>query len=178
MACSKIFSGDLPEITNDIIQYLRNDLKSLYSCILVNRLLCQIAIPILWEDPFPVKHRDGYPYKILDTCLSFFNENDQTKLEELGISIKSPSFKTPLLNYPSFIKTLNTFQVELYTVHWINNLDTLPDTKPKSTFSSNRDKSDKMIFSSTYEFTSLKIKKNLLNPIETKDFICISLFKL
>ncbi len=80
MACSKIFSGDLPEITNDIIQYLQNDLKSLYSCVLVNRILCQIAIPILWEDPFSVKCQqdiEGYSYKFLDTYLLFFNENDK-----------------------------------------------------------------------------------------------------
>ncbi|CAB4435852.1 unnamed protein product [Rhizophagus irregularis] len=33
MACSKIFSGDLPELTYDIIQYLRKDISTLYSCI-------------------------------------------------------------------------------------------------------------------------------------------------
>ncbi|PKY24700.1 hypothetical protein RhiirB3_527406 [Rhizophagus irregularis] len=55
MTCSKICSGDLPELTNDIIQYLRKDLSTLYSCILINRLWCRLAIPLLWEDPFPKK---------------------------------------------------------------------------------------------------------------------------
>ncbi|GBC20435.2 hypothetical protein GLOIN_2v1881404 [Rhizophagus irregularis DAOM 181602=DAOM 197198] len=41
MTCSKIFSGDLTELTDEIIQYLRNDISTLYSCILVNRLWCQ-----------------------------------------------------------------------------------------------------------------------------------------
>ncbi len=35
-----------------------------------------------------------------------------------------------------------------------------------------------MIFCPTYEDASLEIKKNLLDSEKTKDFICISLFKL
>src|ERR1044072_533839 len=61
MACLKLFSGYLPEITNHIIQYLRKDLKSLHSCILVNRFLC------LWEHPFSVTCREGYHCNLLDT---------------------------------------------------------------------------------------------------------------
>ena len=52
MACSKLFSGDLPEINNEIIQYFQNDFSTLYSCIFVNRLWCRLAIPLLWENPF------------------------------------------------------------------------------------------------------------------------------
>src|ERR1044072_3625396 len=128
MACSKVLSGNLPEITNDIIQYLRNDLRSLYSCVLVNRFLCRIAIPTLWEDPFSIIRREGHPYNFLDTYFLFFSENDRMKLKEFGIIIHSPSpsFKKPLFNYPSFIKTLDTFRMELHMVNWMNNLDILP----------------------------------------------------
>src|SRR6266542_6651251 len=86
MACSKLFSGDLPELTNIIIQYLRNDFKSLYSCILVNRHLCRITIPMLWEDPFSLTCKDDHPYNILDTYLLFFNDDDKTKLKKFGIT--------------------------------------------------------------------------------------------
>src|ERR1043165_818131 len=57
-----------------------------------------------------------------DTYLLFIDEEDQTKLKEFGIQINSPSFKKPLFNYPSFIKTLDTYRVELHTINWINNL--------------------------------------------------------
>ncbi len=109
MACSKLFSGDLPEITNYIVKYLRNDLKTLYSCILVNRLLCRITIPILWEDPFSIRRQEGLLCNFLDTYLLFFNEDDKEKLKEFGITIKSLLFQKPLFNYPSFIKILNPF---------------------------------------------------------------------
>ena len=117
MACLNLFSGDLPEVTSYIIQYLRNDLKSLYSCVLVNRLLCRITTPILWENPFSIKCQDGYPYNFLDTYFLFINEDDKAKLKEFGITINSPSFKNPLFNYPSFIKTLDTYRVELHTIN-------------------------------------------------------------
>lgn len=52
MTCSKIFSGDLPEITTEIIKYFINDYKTLHSFILVNRLCCRLTIPLLWETPF------------------------------------------------------------------------------------------------------------------------------
>ncbi|GBB92850.1 hypothetical protein RclHR1_20660003 [Rhizophagus clarus] len=52
MSCSKIFSGDSPELTCEILKYLQKDFSTLYSCILVNRLWCRLAIPLLWEDPF------------------------------------------------------------------------------------------------------------------------------
>ena len=113
MACSKVLSGDLPEVTNDIIQHLRKDLKSLHSCILVNRFLCRITIPILWGDPFSVTCQKEYPYNFLDTYFSFFDEDDQTKLKEFGVAINSPSFKKPLFNYPGFIKTLDAYRVEM-----------------------------------------------------------------
>src|ERR1044072_7247130 len=106
MACSKVLSGDLPEITNSIIQYLRKDLKSLHSCVLVNRFLCRITIPILWENPFSITCQEGHPYNFLDTYLSFIDEDDKAKLKGFGITIRSLSFKRPLFNYPSFLKTL------------------------------------------------------------------------
>src|ERR1044071_1681054 len=129
MACSKLFSGDLPEITCYIIQHLRNDLRSLYSCILVNRFLCRISVPILWEDPFSARRQEGRG-SLLDTYLLFFNGDDKAKLKEFGIRISSPLLlKKPLFNYPSFIKTFNTFRVGLHIVNWINGLDILPDQR-------------------------------------------------
>src|ERR1043166_1909377 len=104
MACSKVLCGDLPEITSYILQHLRKDLKSLYSCILVNRFLCRITIPILWEDPFSVACHEGRSYNFLDTYLLFINEDDKIKLKEHGITISSTSSssfeKKLLFNYP------------------------------------------------------------------------------
>src|SRR5438045_4366911 len=106
MACSKIFSGDLPEITSFIIQYLRDELNSLHSCVLVNRFLCRITIPLLWENPFSIMLCKEYTCNFIQVYFLFLNEDDKAKLKEkYGIDKVNSSYK-PLFNYPSFIKTL------------------------------------------------------------------------
>uniref|UniRef100_U9T5A3 F-box domain-containing protein n=1 Tax=Rhizophagus irregularis (strain DAOM 181602 / DAOM 197198 / MUCL 43194) TaxID=747089 RepID=U9T5A3_RHIID len=90
MACSKIFSGDLPELTNEIIQYFRKDFSTLYSCILVNRLWCRLAIPLLWENPFPISYSKNYHF--IKIYLNKLNEDDKIKLNEYGFNYNlSPS---------------------------------------------------------------------------------------
>src|ERR1043166_2731827 len=135
MACSKLFSGNLPELTDHILQYLRNDIKSLYSCALVNRYFCRISIPILWEDPFSIECQEGYLYNFLDIYFLFLNQDDK---KTFGITINSSYHKKPLFNYPNFIKTLNTFRIELHVVNWINNLDSLSDTNSIRAIPTNR----------------------------------------
>jgi hypothetical protein len=81
MACTKIFSGDFPEITSEIIQYFRNDFSTLHSCILVNRLWCRMAIPLLWEDPFSLKYPNKN-YRYIEVYLHNLNNDDKSQLNE------------------------------------------------------------------------------------------------
>jgi hypothetical protein len=77
MACTKIFLGDLAEIISEIIQYFRNDISTLHSCILVNRLWCRLAIPLLWEDPFSLIYPKNYHY--IEVYLHNLNDVDKTQ---------------------------------------------------------------------------------------------------
>ncbi|EXX55388.1 hypothetical protein GLOIN_2v1779083 [Rhizophagus irregularis DAOM 181602=DAOM 197198] len=117
MACSKICSGDLPELINEVIQYFRYDYKTLHSCILVNRLWCHLAIPLLWEDPFsnPTKN-----YHFIEIYLCFLNEDGKAKFNEYGINNLLLSNK--LFNYPSFIKYLNTNKICNSIKYWVDTL--------------------------------------------------------
>src|SRR5580698_919093 len=127
MACSKIFSGNLPELIYQIIQYFQYDYKMLHSCILVNRLWCRLAIPLLWEDPFSITADDCYnriphhpastycftesyklkSYHSIEIYLRNLNDDDKIKLNKYGINCDLFPLNT-LFNYPSFIKCLNT----------------------------------------------------------------------
>jgi hypothetical protein len=116
MACSKIFSGDLPEITSEIIQYFRNDFSTLHSCILVNRLWCRLAIPLLWEDPFSLEYPKNYRY--IEVYLHNLNDNDKTQLDKYGIS--NDLFSSNILfNYPSFTHHLNTRKISDSIEKWV-----------------------------------------------------------
>src|SRR2546430_8859637 len=115
MSHSKIFSGDLPELMYDIIKYFQNDFSTLHSCILVNRLWCRLAIPLLWEDPFsnPTKN-----YHFIEIYLCDLNKGDKTKLNEDGIDSNLFPSNT-LFNYPSFIKYLDsTWRIIQYIEAW------------------------------------------------------------
>src|SRR3954470_5135672 len=105
MACSKIFSGDLPEILPFIVQNLRNNFNTLYSLALVNRFWCRLAIPLLWEDPFSIKYQEHPTFHFLDIYFLFLNDSDKSKLKNIILYEIDSNLQKPLFNYPSLIKT-------------------------------------------------------------------------
>ncbi|RGB41750.1 hypothetical protein C1646_751810, partial [Rhizophagus diaphanus] len=104
MSCSKLFSGDLPELTYEIIKYFQNDISTLHSCILVNKLWCRLAIPLLWEDPF--SFRTGN-YNVIEIYLDNLNDDLKSKLSKYKINDDSLIPSNTLFNYAKFLKYLN-----------------------------------------------------------------------
>src|ERR1051325_2064994 len=119
MACSKLFSGDLPEISTYIIQNLRNNFNTLYSLALVNRFWCRLAIPLLWEDPFSIKCNENLTSYFLDTFFLFLNDNDKSKVNKIKPFKFDSNLQTPLFNYPSLIKTLSFSRLEVHVTNWL-----------------------------------------------------------
>ncbi|GBC02669.1 hypothetical protein RclHR1_04740012 [Rhizophagus clarus] len=118
MACSKLFSGDLPELTHEIIQYFKNDITTLYSCILINRLWCRLAIPLLWEDPFSTHVQN---FQFIKFYLHNLNDDDKAKFNKYGIN-NLLFFSNTLFNYPSFIKYFNTYKCTYSIEKWLATL--------------------------------------------------------
>ncbi|RGB39223.1 hypothetical protein C1646_812135 [Rhizophagus diaphanus] len=95
MACSKIFSGDLPElIQNEIIQYFRKDFQ---------------------HYPFSSKN-----HHFIEIYLSKLNKDVKTKLYKYGINNNLVSSNTLLFNYPSFIKYLNINKILISIQTWVD----------------------------------------------------------
>src|SRR5687767_1637036 len=113
MTCSKIFSGDLPELTYEVIKYFQNDYPTLHSCILVNRLWCRLAIPLLWENPFSIPTEN---YNFIKIYLHNSNSDFKTKLIEYKIINSSSLPSNTLFNYPSLLKYLNINRIILSVV--------------------------------------------------------------
>ncbi|CAB5362223.1 hypothetical protein RhiirA5_423748 [Rhizophagus irregularis] len=80
----------------EILEYLEDDKFTLYSCILVNRFWCEIAVRIFW--------RNVCNYNTLISCLP--NKSKEI-LYENGIFISTLNSKTPIFNYASFCKVLS-----------------------------------------------------------------------
>ncbi|UZO06269.1 uncharacterized protein OCT59_026598 [Rhizophagus irregularis] len=113
MSCSKILSGDLPELTYEIIKYFRDDYSTLHSCILVNRSWCRLAIPLLWENPFSICAEN---YNFVEIYIHNLNDDLKIKLNECKIIDNNSLHLNTLFNYPSFLKYLNIYNF----VHSVN----------------------------------------------------------
>ena len=78
---------------NEIFEHLEKDKTTLHSCLLVNRLWCQVSVRILWASV--------WNYDTLIACLP--NETKEI-LYKNDIIVPTPTSKPPLFNYISFIK--------------------------------------------------------------------------
>ncbi|RGB29600.1 hypothetical protein C1646_766408 [Rhizophagus diaphanus] len=112
MSCSKLFSGDLPELTYEVIKYLQNDHSTLHSCILVNRFWCRLTIPLLWENPFSISTRK---YKFI---IDIYLHNSKTKLNVYNINNNLLPSNSTLFNHLNFLKYLNTFEFITSVNEW------------------------------------------------------------
>jgi len=56
-----------------LFEELHDDSKSLFSCLLVNRLWCETVIPILWRDPWCYEDNINHQKKVLCIILLPFH---------------------------------------------------------------------------------------------------------
>ena len=85
---------------NNIFEYLKDDKFTLHSCILVNRLWCEISVRFFWRD---VSYYRTSNFRTLISCLP--NESKEI-LSKNGIFISTPTPKPPIFNYASYCKVL------------------------------------------------------------------------
>ncbi|RIB23144.1 hypothetical protein C2G38_2073580 [Gigaspora rosea] len=109
---TKIFTGDTPELMEIILNNLSNEIYSLYSCALVNRHLCEMSIPILWQDPFLFKRRNP---SFISQYFSFLGKDEKLGLKNFGINIE---ISKPLFDYAKFLKVLSLSNLGYKVKQW------------------------------------------------------------
>src|SRR3954454_16146924 len=93
-----------------ILQELREDKKTLHSCLLISKTWCEIIIPILWEDPW--KHLKKEKKKLfLNVIISHLSDNSRNYFCQ-DTDFLTNSYKRPLFNYISFCRYLNLSDIE------------------------------------------------------------------
>ncbi|RIB23718.1 hypothetical protein C2G38_2170374 [Gigaspora rosea] len=110
---SKILMGDMPELMENILNNLKNDPNSLYSCALASRHWCKMSIPILWQNPFSFNNNPLF----ISEYFSSLDEDEIYILKEYGINLK---ISRKLFNYAKFLKDLNLFGLIIKAIRWIN----------------------------------------------------------
>src|SRR5204862_7601347 len=101
----------MPKLNKDILflifEELQEDSKSLFSCLMVNRLWCETVIPILWRNPW--RYAISYYNKDSLYYVVTFNLTNDVKefLTEQGIDIPPTSYKSLLFDYLTYCKSIN-----------------------------------------------------------------------
>jgi hypothetical protein len=93
------------ECLYEILECLEDDEDTLSSCLLVNRLWCEIAVRILWRNVW------NYSTTNVITLISCLPNESKKILYKNGIIISAPTSKTPLFNYAAFCKELSINKV-------------------------------------------------------------------
>ncbi|CAB4393348.1 unnamed protein product [Rhizophagus irregularis] len=100
---------------NDIFEYLEIDRSTLHSCLLVNRLWCEISVRILWRNALDFNlyfKRPSNIYSILRALIACLPNESKILLynnDNNGIFISKPF----LFNYASFCKTLSIPEISI-----------------------------------------------------------------
>ncbi|PKC60455.1 hypothetical protein RhiirA1_539835 [Rhizophagus irregularis] len=111
-------SCQLPyDCLNDILEYLNDDKNTLYSCLLVNQLFCEIAVRILWRDFW--KFCKFYFYdkscdisaSMITTLISCLPKESKKLLIKNGVNTTIMFRKPPLFNYASFCKVISICKI-------------------------------------------------------------------
>src|SRR3954470_22565528 len=94
---------------NEIFEYLEKDNITLHSCLLVNRLYCEIAVGILWKNVWNTElyHKKHISLSIISTLIACLPKESKEFLQKNGICFIISFQKPPLFNYPSFLKTIS-----------------------------------------------------------------------
>jgi hypothetical protein len=86
-----------------ILEELKDDGNSLYSCLLVNKTLCEIAVLILWKNPWKYVKK-GQP--LFNVIISHLSDRSKMNLYSHGIDLFTNSCERPTYNYISFCRNL------------------------------------------------------------------------
>lgn len=103
------------ESLQEIFSSFKDDIKTLHSCIFVNKFWASCAISFLWSRPFELSPRPSG--KLIEAYTKFFDKDSQKILSSYGIII-IPPHKPTLFEYPLFIKSLQYDYIYDFSSVW------------------------------------------------------------
>ena len=91
---------------NEIFENLEDDKQTLRSCLLVNRLWCELSVRILWRNIWNYGCPDN-----LYTLISCLPNKSKELLRKNEIFISTPTSNPSLFNYAAFCKVLSINEI-------------------------------------------------------------------
>jgi hypothetical protein len=100
-------SKPIEDILFLIFGELKDDSKSLFSCLMVNRLWCEIVIPILWRNPWCYNINYFNKNCLFLIIASYLSDDIKESLTRQEIQLPSFSHQSLLFDYLSFCRSIN-----------------------------------------------------------------------
>ncbi|PKK68054.1 hypothetical protein RhiirC2_713669 [Rhizophagus irregularis] len=98
-----------PDILLEIVRELKDNRGSLFNFLFVNKFFCEVAVSVLWRNPFRYKVNS---YSIIQTYIKLFNEEEQNEIKEtLDKSFKFNNEREKQLHF-QYGKYLKVFKLE------------------------------------------------------------------
>src|SRR5436305_14518598 len=107
----------LADCLNVVFEILEEDRVTLHSCLLVNRLWCEVSVRILWRNIWNFqysvasKHRLKVASSIFSTLIACLPKESKELLHKNEIFISTPTSKPPLFNYAALCKVLSIGEI-------------------------------------------------------------------
>jgi hypothetical protein len=130
-----------------IFKELKDDKRTLFSCLLVNRTWCEIIVPILWKNPW----KNFYHGVDEKSFINVINSHLSDELKNIFSKNLKNSYKRPLFDYISFCKNLDLFEIQLIISNLIYYYDYNYSLYEKEIF--------KLFINSKAKFTHLHIPR-------------------
>jgi hypothetical protein len=101
----------MAQLNKDILflvcEELQEDSKSLFSCLMINRLWCEVAVPILWRDPWCYAINYYNKSSLYSIFTSYLSDDTKECLTKQGIQLPSISHKSLCFDYLSFCRSFS-----------------------------------------------------------------------
>src|SRR6266498_1826107 len=108
------------ECIKDIFEAMYNDYKTLYSCLLVNRLFCKIIVPILWRNTWYFGYNDHIINSLSRTYFSCLADESKELIKNNNIDISPPTQHSPLFNYTEYCQYIFFQQIRCMSRNFNN----------------------------------------------------------
>ncbi|GBB99242.1 hypothetical protein RclHR1_03460011 [Rhizophagus clarus] len=93
-----------------IFEELQNDKNTLYSCLTVNKIWCEIIVLILWKNPWKYLN-DGKEKSLFNIITSHISAESKSNLNSKGIHFMMTQYRRPYFDYINLCKHLNLGEI-------------------------------------------------------------------
>jgi hypothetical protein len=98
-----------------IFEELHGDSKSLFSCLMVNRLWCKTVIPTIWKNPWCYDIDYSNKNYLFTIIASYLSDDIKESLTRQEIQLSSVSYQLLLFDYLSYCRSINVNTIKIIT---------------------------------------------------------------